>query len=73
MDGGKKVNIRRGRVVLNIKESLCSKMKGLEDGYVSNVHYSESNGNDDALAMQTVHANNIINVHSGWWAQQIEN
>ena len=60
-------------VVLNMKESVKSKMKETEDEHVSNVHSTEQDIDDDTLPMCTVHANQAIKVPSGRQLNQSRN
>ena len=59
-------------VVLNMKESVKSKMKETEDEHVSNVHSTKQDVDDDTLPMRTVHANQAIKVPSRRQAEPIK-
>ena len=72
MEGEEEVNMGRCRVVLNMKESLYSKMKKSKEEHVSNVYSSDTNDNDDTLTMQTVRSNNNIMGDSGWQEEKIK-
>ena len=57
---------------LIMKESLRSKMKGMEYEHVSNAHSTKKDDNDNTLPMRTVHANEAIKIPSGRQAEPIK-
>ena len=57
-------------IVLNMKESLRSKMKEMEDKHVSNAHSTKQEDDDDTLPMCTVHTNKAIKFPPGRQAEQ---
>ena len=65
MNGAKEINMVSDGIVLNMKESLRSKMKETEDKHVSNAHSTKQDDNDGTLPVRTVHANEAIKVPSG--------
>ena len=72
MNGAEDVNMGSDGIVLNMKESLRSKMKETEDEHVSNAHSTKQDDDDDTLPMRTVHANEAIKVPSGRQAEPIK-
>ncbi len=51
MNGAKKVNMGSDGIVLNMKESLRSKMKETEVEHVSNAHSIKQDDNDDTFSI----------------------
>jgi len=72
MNGAEEVNMGSDGIVLNMKESLRSKMKETEDEHVSNAHSTKQDVDDNTLPMRTVHANEAIKVPSGRQAEPIK-
>ena len=72
MNGAEEVNMGLDGIVLNIKESLRSKLKETEDEHVSNAHRTKQDEDDDTLPMRTMHANEAIKVPSGSQAEPIK-
>ena len=72
MNGAEEVNMGSDRIVLNMKESLRSKKKEVEDEHVSNAHSTKKDDDDNTLPMRTVHANKAIKIPSGRQAEPIK-
>ena len=72
MNSTEEVNMGPDGVVLNMKDSLRSKMKEMEDKHVSNAHSTKQNNDDNTLPMRTMHANEAIKVPSGRQAEPIK-
>ena len=72
MNGIEEVIMGSDGIVVNMKESLRSKMKEMEDEHISNAHSTKQDDHDDTLPMRTVHASEANKVPTGRQAEPIK-
>ena len=73
MNGADEANVASDGIVLTMKETTRSNLKETEDEHVSSAHRAtQDTGDGGVLPVRTVHANEPVQVPSGWQAEQIK-